>query len=137
MPENGPLKVADFGIARVLHHRSGEQSTSLETAQTRTIAGTPDYMAPESVLGIVTASGDIFSLGVCLYEMLTGWRPFSHPEQRGSGDLPSASSMVPGLPAGIDAFLNHVLEIDYKKRIPSAKEFLAGLRALAPKKSGA
>lgn len=136
IPKSGPLKVADFGIARVLQHRPGDRSASLETAQTRTIAGTPDYMAPESVLGIVTSSADIFSLGVCLYEMITGWRPFSHPEQRGSGDLPPASAMVSGLPAGIDAFLNHALEIDYKKRIPNAKDFLTALKALAPKNPG-
>ena len=61
--------VADFGVARV------ETST---LTQTGTAVGTPSYMAPEQVSGTnVDSRADIFSLGVIMYEMLTGKRPFA------------------------------------------------------------
>jgi len=93
-PENilvdkkGRVKIADFGIAKILGHAA--QSTALTGA--RDIVGTPSYMAPEQVETpqAVDHRADIFSLGVVFYELLTGELPigkFAPPSQRAQVDI--------------------------------------------------
>lgn len=77
-PENllvdkaGVVKIADFGIAKIVEPHSG---ASVEEAGSASGAGTPDYSAPEQAAGRADHRADIYSLGVVLYEMLTGERP--------------------------------------------------------------
>jgi serine/threonine-protein kinase len=86
-PENimittsGGVKVLDFGLARPLATQDGAADTlTTLSIQDPKLAGTPPYMAPESLLGGQTDErADIFSLGVTFYELLTGARPFVGP----------------------------------------------------------
>jgi serine/threonine protein kinase/DNA-binding NarL/FixJ family response regulator/tetratricopeptide (TPR) repeat protein len=71
--------ITDFGLARRAAHEDGEGGTELSMSLTGAgeISGTPAYMAPEQVEGgPVTAAADIYALGIVMYEMLTGVRPF-------------------------------------------------------------
>ena len=68
---DGKLKITDFGIAHI------EDPSGVEETQAGEILGTPAYMSPEQVLGRpVDGRSDLFSLGIILYEMATGSRPF-------------------------------------------------------------
>lgn len=67
--ENGVVKVADFGTSRFLE----------AAAQGTTVIGSPPYMAPEQFHGQATFASDIYSLGVTMYQMLTGTLPYNTP----------------------------------------------------------
>jgi serine/threonine protein kinase len=78
------VKVLDFGIAKVLH---GSALDSDDLTRSGQMIGTFDYMAPEQMVGsALTAQSDIYTLGLVIYEMITGERPF--------GDPPSPTAML-------------------------------------------
>lgn len=73
--EGGEVKLLDFGIAKVLHPSPGAAPTASELPGARPL--TPDYASPEQFTGAsVTTASDVYSLGVVLYELLTGRRPY-------------------------------------------------------------
>ena len=124
--EEGSAKVTDFGIARSM-------DDSGLTAEGR-VLGTTDYVSPEQALGHdVNGQSDIYSLGVVLYEMLTGDVPF-HGENQVSvamkhvrEDLPDVSKRRPEVSAGLAAILDRMTSKDLRKRYPDALSLQADL----------
>jgi serine/threonine protein kinase len=74
---DGTLVLCDFGLVKVLSNE-GEGRSPLDTASEsdQAITGTPEYMAPEQIHGQPTPGSDLYSVGIVLYEILTGTRPF-------------------------------------------------------------
>lgn len=126
---SGNVKIMDFGVARLVQANS--QST-------RTIVGTPKYMAPEQAeLKPVDARTDIYAVGLLLYEMVTGCAAFD-------GDSPVAVALkqirespkrpreiVPTLPTRIESAILKCLEKDPGKRFQSVAELEAALEEAA------
>lgn len=73
---DGSLVLADFGLVKVVEGEKSGETLQTRTESGQTIAGTPEYMAPEQIEGHAVAASDIYSLGIVLYEMVTGTRPF-------------------------------------------------------------
>ena len=104
LADGGWVKVMDFGIAR-------QVMDSLLTT-TNTIVGTPVYMAPEQAMGAVVKESDVFSLGVTLYELLTGALPFKGPNEMSEkmeGRFVLPSVLVPALGPAIDEVVRKAL----------------------------
>jgi len=115
--------VTDFGLARAA--ASADRLTEQSTASGR-IAGTPAYMAPEQIEGgKVTAASDIYSLGIMLYEMVTGALPFvgdtpiSTAVKRLKEAPPPPRSFVPDLDSKWNAVILRCLERDPANRFAS------------------
>ncbi len=125
--ENGLAKITDFGIARM---RSAEVKT-----QTGVVLGSPRYMSPEQVAGKrAEPRSDIFSLGVILYEMLTGKPAFTGEDvtsvmyQILNIVPPPPSSINPGVPAVLDFIVAKALAKASDDRYQDAAELARDLR---------
>jgi hypothetical protein len=124
--EDGTVKLLDFGIAKF---------AMSSMTQTGTVMGTPSYMAPEQIAGTpVDGRADLFSVGVLLYELLLGHKPFV-------GDSPTAivyqimhvdpkpiSVEMPNLPDGLGTIVSRALQKDPKERYSRAAELAADLQ---------
>ena len=108
--DKGDVKVMDFGIARAL------DDLAATLTNTWNVVGTAQYLSPEQAVGeVADARSDIYSAGCLLYEVMTGQPPFSGDTpvsiayQHVSGEFPLPSSVLPGLPEGIDVMLSVAL----------------------------
>ncbi len=115
-------RVADFGIARA--------ASDIGATTSGAILGSAQYVSPEQVSGEpVSPQSDIYSLGIVLYEALTGVRPFDGPSQAAVAlerlriTPRPARELRPDLPASLDATVMRALELDPAARQPSAAEF--------------
>jgi serine/threonine protein kinase len=124
------VKIMDFGIAR-LHE-------PMVKTQTGVMLGSPQYMAPEQIMGQeIDQRADIFSLGLVLYEMLTGAKPFQGediPELMFKvANMPATppSHIAPDLPPVIDYIVARALKKKADERYASAAEFAKDLREAA------
>jgi len=135
----GEAKLLDFGIARLLDEPSAKSVTTDSAESTMTLI----YASPEQIEGDgLTAATDVYSLGVVLYELITGQRPFDDlesvhllPQAILNGDIapPSrtAGIAVPGaLRADLDAIVLKALRREPAERYPSIREFSADLDRL-------
>jgi hypothetical protein len=110
---DGSAKVMDFGLAREARDLSAKTTS-------KDAWGTFAYMAPEQHLGRGREAADVFSLGVCLYVMLTGRLPFPGPDflaQKERRVYEPVRALVPALPEGIDGVVAAALEPAPMKRI--------------------
>jgi serine/threonine-protein kinase len=126
---DGDAKVTDFGIARSLEVQRG-------LTQTGTVLGTSDYIAPEQAQGMqVDEQTDVYSLGVVLYELLTGDVPFPGENfvavamQHINEPPPSVRAKRPDVPPRVDAAVQQAMAKNPRDRFPSMAEFGRELEA--------
>jgi eukaryotic-like serine/threonine-protein kinase len=122
---NGEIKVADFGIARVM---------ATSKTQTGVVLGTPSYMSPEQISGKkVDGRSDLFSLGVVLYELITGEKPFNGDSiatlmyNITTSAPPSIKELSPDLPEKLALIVERLLAKDMEARYQSGKELVNDL----------
>ncbi|MBI2378221.1 MAG: protein kinase [Deltaproteobacteria bacterium] len=133
--ENHRVVLSDFGVAQTVG------------ADVEQIAGTPHYMAPEAILpGAANPETehliDVYALGVCVFQMLTGVLPFSGdtPDETLLLHLeatpPALSSLAKGLPKSLDEVVAKCLAKEPHRRYQSAGSFVAALRAARARSDG-
>jgi serine/threonine-protein kinase len=127
LDDEGRVKVTDFGIAR---------AGASDMTETGSIMGTAQYLSPEQAQGhAVTASSDLYSIGVMLFELLTGRVPFDGESpvtialRHVSEPPPAPSQLNPAVPPALDAVVLRALAKDPRDRFADADEFIAALTA--------
>ena len=134
----GHVKLLDFGVARVNLQGSGDTSTHSTLTRPGAAAGTPLYMAPEQALGgPVDPRADLFSLGIVLFEMLTGQLPFegvtrdAYVHAMLTGRMRSLGELAPDLPENVRRIVRACLQGEKRRRPESASVVASELRRAA------
>jgi serine/threonine protein kinase len=131
--KSGGVKITDFGLAKV--RRPGDRT------KTAGVAGTPYYMSPEQITGLgnVDARGDIFSLGMSLYESAAGRLPFSPEDSEFAvqmmiveGRVPPADSVSPNLSRELVSVISKATKTDPAERFQSAQEMRREVEKIPP-----
>ena len=132
LTEDGPVKIMDFGLAQL-----AEQSRLTKTA---TMLGTPAYMSPEQAQRLPTdRRTDIWSLGVVIYEMVTGRLPFEGERQEAvlyaiaQEDPEPITALRVGVPTELDFIVSKAMAKDAGERYQHVEEMIVDLRGLSKK----
>jgi serine/threonine-protein kinase len=136
------VKVCDFGIAKITDSRAfrgnGEPESNAPVTTAGFLVGTPEYMSPEQGRGAkLDARSDLYSVGVVLFEMLTGRVPFEAENAIGVvlrhiTEAPARpSELAPGIDPRLEAICLRALRKDPAERFGSAREMRAEMRAIA------
>ncbi len=120
-------KVLDFGIAKVTESSVLDNAALTHIGQ---MVGTGDYMAPEQMTGMVTPQSDLFTLGVVMYEMIVGARPFG--EVKGAPALLAAMiagppPAIPNVPPALSQIILRCIDADPQRRFRDARELASVL----------
>jgi eukaryotic-like serine/threonine-protein kinase len=126
--DTGLLKIVDFGVAAA-QHQGDTQLT-----KTGYVIGSPKYMAPEQILGKkVDERADVYSLGVILYEMLTGEPPYHRGDhmavmyQHVQGKAKPPIDVNPNIPPGLSEIVMKAMTVDKARRFQTMDELRAAL----------
>jgi serine/threonine protein kinase len=131
MTETGQPLLTDFGLVKIFETKGATHLTASGAG-----LGTPDYMAPEQWTGESTALSDMYSLGVVLYEMITGHRPYVSDTPAGvllkqiNEPLPLPQKYIPDLPPNVESVLLKVLAREPGDRYPDMHSFADELQNL-------
>jgi eukaryotic-like serine/threonine-protein kinase len=135
--ESGQTKILDFGLAKSVDPGSSEAALEDSLTAVGVIPGTAVYMSPEQARGeVLDARSDLFSLGVVLYEMATGKKPFATGNVITTLDAVlnqkpvSPLSLNPALPADFEGILGRAMEKDRHHRYPNALALKGDLLSL-------
>ncbi len=130
--DSGLLKIVDFGVA------AAASSGDTQLTKTGYVIGSPKYMAPEQILGKkVDVRADIYSLGVIMYEMVTGVPPYSKGDhmavmyQHVQGKAQRCEEINKEIPPDLAAIVGKAMAVDKLKRYESMDELRESLNAAA------
>ena len=126
--DEGLLKIVDFGVA------AAASSGDTQLTKTGYVIGSPKYMAPEQILGKkVDVRADIYSLGVIVYEMLTGNPPYTKGDhmavmyQHVQGKAPTCKEVNAEIPQDLADVVTKAMSVDKNKRFESMDELHGAL----------
>lgn len=129
--ENDTPKITDFGLSLFIQKSTERDSTFI------TGVGSPAYMSPEQIKGYpLDQKTDLYSIGVVLFQLLTGRLPFRAPNHAAlmykiiNAETPSVTALNPNLPGQLDNILNKALEKDLYSRYQHGAEFARDLTAV-------
>lgn len=132
----GRVKILDFGLAKRTSPWEGDANSEFQT-NAGVVLGTASYMSPEQARGVeVDGRSDIWSLGVCIYEMLTGTLPFGGETAADTFAAILTSDPVPpsrhlqDIPEGMDQIVLHAIRKPRELRFQSIEELIEGLKAV-------